>query len=143
VMDTSPSATPRPDAGALTAARDGAVVCDLAPFAVLAIAGTDAVKFLNGQLSIDVGTLDRAACRYACFNTPKGRMLANFVLWRDPSEAESFRALLPAEIAPGVTKRLAMYVLRSKVTLADASATTARFGVGGPGGARAMRAALG
>ena len=132
-----------PRSAALIAARDAAVACDLANLSELAIAGQDAAKFLNGQLSADVAALAPDACRYASFNTPKGRMLANFVLWRDPSRAESYRALLPADIAPGVTKRLSMYVLRSKVTLADASAESVRIGVGGAAAAQAVADALG
>ena len=128
---------------ALAAARDRAVVCDLAPLHVLAITGADAATFLNGQLSIDVAALPVGACRHASFNSPKGRLLANFVLWRDPAAPGTYLALLPPDLAQPVGKRLAMYVLRSKVTLADVSADSVRLGVGGPGGADALRAALG
>jgi hypothetical protein len=69
-------------------------------------------------------------------------MLANFVLWRPAADA-GFCALLPADLAEAVRRRLAMYVLRSKVTLADVTADFARFGVGGPAAADALRAALG
>ena len=125
---------------ALVAARDAAVVCDLAPLAVLAISGPDAGTFLHGQVSSDVTGLADGAAQYTSFNSPKGRMLANFVLWREgPGD---FRALLPADLAAPVRKRLAMFVLRSKVTLADVSEGTARFGVGGPHAAATMRAAM-
>lgn len=136
-------ANPVPLAAALAAARDAAVCCDLAPLAVLAVAGADAATFLNGQLSIDVRQFPAGTCRHASFNSPKGRMLANFVLWRAPDAPEGFRALVPADIADAVRRRLAMYVLRSKVTLADVSGTYARLGVGGPRAAEALRAALG
>ena len=139
--------TPMPDPAsaeaARIAARDRAVVCDLAPLRVLAIAGADAATFLHGQVSVDVTALAPGAFRLASFNSPKGRMLANFVLWRVPAPADGFRMLLPADIAEPVRKRLSMYVLRSKVTLLDASAETARLGVGGPAAAAALRAALG
>ena len=36
------------------AARDAAVVCDLAPLSVLAVGGPDAAVFLQGQLSADI-----------------------------------------------------------------------------------------
>ena len=129
------------NSAALIAARDAAVVCDATPLAVLAIAGPDAATFLQGQLSNDVKALAPDACQYTSFNSPKGRMLANFVLWKE-GDAE-FRALLPADIAEPVRKRLSMYVLRSKVTVADVSAETVRFGIGGPTAATAVRAALG
>jgi folate-binding protein YgfZ len=121
---------------ALRAARDAAVVCDLDPLRVLAVTGTDAAAFLNGQLSIDTVALQAGTCRYGCFNSPKGRMLANFVVWRDPGSHDRFLLLLPGEIAPAVAKRLSMYVLRSKVTIADTTDAIARFGVGGPDATR-------
>ena len=125
------------------AARDAAVACDLAPLRVIAVGGADAAAFLQGQLSADVNELAAGTCRYASFNSPKGRMLANFVLWREPTTESGFRLLLPEDIAAPVAKRLSMYTLRSKVTLADISADTLRLGIGGPAGAAALRAALG
>lgn len=131
------------DVDALRAARDAAVACDLAPLAVLAITGVDAPVFLQGQLSSDVKALSPGACQYTSCNSPKGRMLANFVLWRAADATDEFRALVPGDIAESLRKRLSMFVLRSKVALADVSAETARFGIGGPGGANAVRQALG
>ena len=125
---------------ALCAARDAAVVCDIDPLRMLAVAGPDAAAFLNGQLSIDTAGLRAGACRYACFNSPKGRMLANFVVWRDPKNHERFLILLPGELAPGVAKRLSMYVLRSKVRIVDATDEIARAGIGGPDATRAASA---
>jgi folate-binding protein YgfZ len=116
------------------------VLCDLTPLAVLDVGGEDAAKFLQGQLSNDLDALAPGLAQYTSYNSPKGRMLANFVLWR---EASRYRALLPADIAAPVKKRLSMYVLRSKVTIADASGDTARFGIGGENASRAIAAALG
>src|SRR5262245_18869025 len=130
-----------PLAPALVAARDAAVVCDLSPLAVIAVSGIDAVPFLQGQLSCDVETLGEGVARYASFNSPKGRMLANLVLWRD--EPVGFRALVAGDIAGALRKRLSMYVLRSKVFLEDVSAATVRFGLGGPRAADALRRACG
>src|SRR5881409_3322710 len=76
--------------GALLAARDAAVVCDLAPLCVLALAGADAAEFLQGQLSCDVKAITPGTCRFGSFNSPKGRVLANFVLWRDAAATDGF-----------------------------------------------------
>jgi folate-binding protein YgfZ len=129
------------DAFALAAARDAAVVCDLSPLSVVAVSGAEAEAFLQGQLSCDVKALGLEACTYGSFNSPKGRMLANFVLWREPAEG-GFALLLPRDIAESVAKRLRMYVLRSKVTVTDVSAATRRFGVGGPAAGSALRTLL-
>jgi hypothetical protein len=109
--------------------------------AVIDIRGADAAAFLHGQLSSDVKGLAVDACQYTSYNSPKGRMLANFVLWR--TGAETFVALLPADLAAAFARRLSMFVLRSKVALSDISATTARFGIGGPAAATVLNAAFG
>jgi folate-binding protein YgfZ len=130
-----------PLAPALAAARDGTVACDLSPLSVLAVGGADAAAFLQGQLSSDVAGLAEGAASRTSFNSPKGRMLANFVLWRDGPT--SFRALVPGDLAEPLRKRLSMYVLRSKVVLEDVSGASSRFGVGGPRAADVLRDALG
>ena len=116
------------------------MLCELDALSVLDIVGEDAATFLQGQLSNDVQALATGAAQYTSYNSPKGRMLANFVLWREPM---MYRALLPADIGESVRKRLSMYVLRSRVKVTDASAGTARLGVGGAGASAAVSAALG
>ena len=59
-----------------------AVVCDLDPTVVVTITGPDAAAFLQGQLSNDAVALPEGAAQYTSYNSPKGRMLANFPLWR-------------------------------------------------------------
>lgn len=132
---------PKTVAAALAAARDSAVVCDLAPLSVLAISGPDAATFLQGQLSNDVTALADGVAQFTSFNSPKGRMLANFVLWREaPGD---FRALLSGDLAAPVQKRLAMFVLRSKVALANVSDSNVRFGIGGPKASTVLHASFG
>src|SRR5262245_8022743 len=79
------------------------VLCDLAPLSVLAGTGEDAAAFLQGQLSNDALALAPGTAQYTSYNSPKGRMLANFALWREPV---MYRALLPADVAAPVRKRL-------------------------------------
>ncbi len=142
-MANPTAANSGPDEHARLAARDGAVFCDLASLRVLAIDGADAATFLHGQFSCDVKGLLPGTCRYGSFNSPKGRMLANFVLWRKPANGERYAILLPDDIAEPVAKRLRMYILRSKATVTDISADTIRLGVGGPAAPAAIEAALG
>ena len=132
-----------PDEGGLAAARDAVVCCDLTPLAILDVSGPDAPAFLNGQLSVDVRALESGVLRYASFNSPKGRMLANFVLWRQPAELPEYRALVPGDLAEALRKRLSMYVLRSKVTLTDVSSNHVRLGIGGPRAGEAVQRAFG
>ncbi len=118
-----------PDRHAWTAARELAVLCDLAPLSVLSFAGADAEPFLQGQLSNDVKRLASGQWQATTFNSPKGRVLANFLLWR---EGDGYGALIPQDVADPVRKRLSMYVLRSKVTVTDVSPSWVRYGLAGP-----------
>lgn len=120
------------------AARDGLVVCDLSQLGTIAVAGTDADAFLQGQLSSDIRQLRAERAQYSSYNTPKGRMLASFLVYRT---AAAVHLQLPRELVEPIVKRLAKFVLRSKVTLTDASERSIRLGVAG-GGAEALVAAV-
>jgi tRNA-modifying protein YgfZ len=123
----------------LAAARDAAVVCDLTPLAAMRVAGPDAAAFLQGQFTSDVAALVTGTAQYSAWCSPKGRMLANFLLLR--TGATTFELLLPASMIDAIRKRLTMFVLRSKLTLEDSSGESVRIGVGGPTAAAALRTA--
>ena len=92
---------------------------------ILRAAGTDALAFLQGQLSNDLGRLTRENALLGALNTPQGRVVAIIrLVLRD----EGVLAILPASLVTPVIERLKKYVLRSKVTLSDESA---RLAVGG------------
>lgn len=128
-------------AAELLAARDAAIVCDLSPLAVLRIEGPDAAAFLQGQFTNDVAALGIGSAQYSAWCSPKGRMLANFLVRR--SGNSTFDLLLPESVSDAIAKRLRMFVLRSRVTVTDASSQSVRLGVGGPGAAGAIGEALG
>lgn len=112
-----------------TALKDGTVLVALPSLAVLAIGGDDATAFLQGQFTNDVRNASASGAQLSGHCTPKGRLLATFLLWREVDG--SYRVELPASLMDGFRKRLAMYVLRAKVQIADASAETARLGLAG------------
>jgi len=102
-------------------------VCDLSPFnALLRVSGDDAADFLHNQFTNDVKALAPGGAQWSGWCTPKGRLLVTFALARD---AEGFLLLLPAAFAEAIARRLRLFVLRSKVSVDDVSATTPRFGV--------------
>lgn len=82
---------------------------------VLTAAGADALNFLHGQLTQDVTGLPADGARFAGYCTAKGRLLATLVLWRDGPE--SLQALVRADLAEALAKRLSMFVLRAKVKI--------------------------
>lgn len=110
----------------------------LAQLALIEAGGADASAFLQGQLSNDVRNVGPTLAQLSSCNSPKGRLLAVLHLFRrgDGFLLELHRSLLDATL-----KRLKMYVLRSKVTLAEAPLAT--FGIAGPdAAARLARAQL-
>jgi folate-binding protein YgfZ len=108
---------------------------------LLAVTGADAEAFLQGQLSSDIKELAPGSVQLSSYNSAKGRMLATLLVWRDGDE--TFRALVAADVAEPLRKRLSMYVLRARVSVTDLTPSHALFGVGGTGAGDAVRAALG
>lgn len=87
--------------------------CRLDHWAVLEAQGLDAAAFLHAQLTQSVNDLGPKQARLGGYCNAKGRLLANFILLRP--EAERVLLLLPAELLAPLQKKLAMFVLRSKL----------------------------
>ena len=121
----------------------GPYVCPLPQLGSLRFEGPDAATFLHGQLSSDLRELSPGRLQRSSYSSPKGRVLADLLLWRAPRDDATIHALIGADLAPAIAKRLSMFVLRAKVRVGDVSAGSARFGVGGPGAAGAIDRALG
>jgi folate-binding protein YgfZ len=105
-----------------------ALVADLSDNALIAVTGDDAADFLHGQFTNDVKALSPGRAQWNGWCSAKGRLVATFLLAR---RADGFLLMLPAEIAAAFSRRLGMFVLRSKVKIADASAQLGRFGLTG------------
>ncbi len=114
----------------------GGVVCPLTHLGLIAFSGEDAQPFLHGQLSNDVKLLTPERSEYAAYCSPKGRMLANFLVWR---EADAYFLQLSRTLLPAMQKRLAMYVMRAKVKLSDASESRLSLGLSGTAASAALR----
>jgi folate-binding protein YgfZ len=101
-----------------------AIISDLG---LIAVSGEDAPSFLHNQLTNDVQNLGLDQARLAGYCSPKGRLQASFLMWRN---AESVFLQLPRELQPALQKRLSMFVMRAKARLADAGALVV-LGLGG------------
>jgi len=112
----------------IAAVREGTILADLSDNALLDLTGDDAAAFLHGQLTNDVESLPVGAAQWSGWCSAKGRLLATFLLLR---REDGFFLMLPAEIAAAIAKRLAMFVLRSKVKIEDASARRIRLALAG------------
>ena len=104
---------------------------------LIAVAGEEAAKFLHTQLTNDVEHLGHGEARFAGFCTPKGRLQASFLMWRDP---DAVYLQLPRAIQPPLQKRLSMFVMRSKAKLRDATDEAPFAALLGFGGAKAQAA---
>jgi folate-binding protein YgfZ len=112
-------------------------VAPVTDLGIIAVAGDDAASFLHNQLTNDVEHLGRQEARLAGYCTPKGRLQASFLYWRD---AEAVYLQLPRAIQPPLQKRLSMFVLRAKAKLRDATEEAPFAAVLGLGGAKAETA---
>ncbi|MCE5180187.1 MAG: folate-binding protein YgfZ [Betaproteobacteria bacterium] len=123
----------------LQAAQSGTILADLSHRGIIGIGGEDSQTFLQGQTTNDV-RLAAGQAQHNSLCTPKGRMLASFLLWRTD---DGYALQLPAELQAAIQKRLTMYVLRSKVKLRDASEESVRFGVAGADAERLLQETFG
>jgi folate-binding protein YgfZ len=94
--------------------------CLLGDYGLLRFAGRDALTFLQGQLSNDMGRARADRPLLAGLHAPQGRTLALLRLWKlatDTAPPEVIAAL-PAELLATVETHLRRFVLRSKVSIA-------------------------
>ena len=105
--------------------------CELPHLGVIEVSGSDAVSFLQNQLTHDLALLPADGVRFSSFCNAKGRMQATFVLCV-PSP-DMVLLVCRRDVLAAVCKRLSMFVLRAKARLRDASEEFAVWGlVGGP-----------
>ena len=122
---------PSPDA-------DGAL--QLADWGLILAQGPEAAAFLNSQLTQEMLHLGDTHARLAGYCSPKGRLLATFVVWQMAPEVIALAC--SADLLPATLKRLAMYVLRAKCKLSDGSAAWPLYGLAGPSADAVLQGAL-
>ena len=136
---------PFPDAAVgtdpeLAAARSGSVLASLSHLGALQFSGEDAEPFLQGQLTCDVTSIGSSRSTHGAYCSPKGRMLANFLLWQ---EEVGFFMVLSRDIVAAVQKRILTFVLRSRVKVSDVSDSVVLHGAAGPQADGALRDVFG
>jgi folate-binding protein YgfZ len=98
----------------------------LTRYGLLSVTGADARAFLHAQLTNDIQHLAPDRWALAGWCSAKGRLLASFLVIPAP---QGFLLQVARDLAEPVAKRLAMYVLRTKVKITDESNTWAQLGV--------------
>ena len=120
----------------LSAAQDD-ILCDLSDLTTLALSGDDALTFLQGQVTNDVNLLGLDKAHYSGYCSPKGRLLALFLAYR---QAEAIHLQFNGELAEPIAKRLKMYVMRSKVKLDNIGDDIVKLGISGANAKQALSA---
>ena len=116
-------------AAELAAAQGKTVMADLSQLGLLAFSGEDTGEFLQGQLTNDVRGLAADGASWNGYCSPKGRMLANFLMWKSGADT---CLQMSGDIRESVLKRLKMFVLRAKVQVRDATDEHVRLVLSGP-----------
>lgn len=83
--------------------------------AILRVAGPDARAFLRGILTQDIEPLAPGEAAFSALLTPQGKILFDFII---VAGGEGFLLDCDRESAEGLVKRLTLYRLRAKVTIA-------------------------
>ncbi|WDY59031.1 CAF17-like 4Fe-4S cluster assembly/insertion protein YgfZ [Pseudomonas sp. PSKL.D1] len=114
---------------------DSAFFCPLSHEGILAVRGSDAGKFLQGQLTCNINYLSQEHASLGARCMVKGRMQSSF---RILPEGNGYLLAMASELLEPQLADLKKYAVFSKATLADESAAWARFGL--QGGADVLQA---
>jgi folate-binding protein YgfZ len=99
--------------------------------ALISVTGADAESFLQNLITTDLSALGDQDARPGALLTPQGKILFDFVIWRDGA---GFAVETDAESRDGLLKRLTMYRLRAAVELAAEPAEGVTVSWGGDAG---------
>jgi folate-binding protein YgfZ len=83
---------------------------------LLRIAGEDARSFLQGLVTCDMDKVSREAAGFGALLTPQGKILFDFLIVED---RDGFLLDVDGAMAAALMKRLSMYKLRARVSIAE------------------------
>lgn len=116
------------------------VMVDLSQhYGLIQFSGEDACTFLQNQLTCDMRKISEHQASYGSYCTPKGRVLANFLLFQYNN---NYILQLPINLCESLQKRLSLYKLRAKVTIENVSHKYACIGLVGSHLSQALRRLL-
>lgn len=119
---------------------DSGIICPLARLGMLQVSGSDALTFLQNQLTQDVTRLDGSRSVLAAWCNAKGRARAVFRVV--PTEDGAI-LLADAQLLEALRPTLQMFILRAQVTLTPLSPEAGAMGMAGPTAERLLTEAAG
>ncbi|VAW54528.1 tRNA-modifying protein YgfZ [hydrothermal vent metagenome] len=104
------------------------ILCDLSQFNTLVIAGDDAKKFMQGQFTNDVELVNENNSQLNAFCNNKGRMIANFRLFK---HQQNYFFSVKNNLVEISIQHLQNYILRAQVAIQDVSEQLIHLGISG------------
>ena len=114
----------------------------LTQYDLVEIIGSDAQKFLQGQLTCDVGQLQPGSWQSGAACTPQGRVYSNFELALTCDETPTYLMRLPRDGIDTLITQLSKYIVFYKSELRHRSKQWAGFEIIGAGAVEALSQAL-
>src|SRR5438132_863440 len=90
-------------AGEVKAAAAATIISPLADLGLIRVVGEDAAVFLHNLVTNDIKDIPPDGVQRAGFCTPKGRLMADFLIWR---EHDAYLLQMSADILPSILKKL-------------------------------------
>lgn len=108
--------------------KNGPILSNQSHQALLQVSGEDAFDFLQGQLTNDLTEVTAEQAQLSAYCDPQGQVLALFTvfLWQG-----DYFLSFDGSLKESIQKRLQMFIMRSKVTLADRSEDLVQLGFAG------------
>jgi len=116
------------DADSNKATEGNTVIYDLSQYSTIVIAGDDAAAFMQGQFTNDVELVDENRSQLNAICNNKGRMIANFRLFKYQN---NYFINLKSDLAEICIDHLQNYILRSQVAIQDVSEQLIHMGISG------------
>ncbi len=111
------------------------VLSDLSQYSTLVIAGDDAASFMQGQFTNDIDKLDDDNSQLSGFCDKKGRMIANFRLFR---YQKNYFLSIKNDLVDLSIEHLQNYILRAHVAIQDVSEQLIHLGLSGAGATKLL-----
>ena len=108
--------------------KNGPVLTNLSHQALLKISGSEAFKFLQGQLTSDLNLVNDNHAQLSAYCEPKGNVLAVFLVFKIKDD---FYLSFDDSLKEPIQKRLQMFVMRADVTITDISQEMIHIGFAG------------
>lgn len=111
-----------------TTGKTGNGIYALKHLTVLQVAGTQAMPFLQGQITCNINDITEENGSIGALCTAQGKVISTFILIK---MASAYGLILPATLLDTVKSRLQKYILRADVQLTDCTDSFCLIGLAG------------